>query len=436
DSLALQQFLSDCEELREWIEEKMIRAQDETYRDAKTITSKFVRHQAFQSELQSNKERLEQLQTAATKLVDDKPEFHGTIDPHISDLATQWEQLEKTTEEKGQKLFDANRQQLYVQSISDMKEWAQSLEQQMVSEDTAQDLTTVNVAMQKQQMIESEMVKRSAQIDSLQQMEPHLEEMHPDEVEQIKAHRLAVQEQLQRLQAPLDDRRKQLERKKAAFQFGRDVEDEKLWISERMPLARARELGESLFDCHRLQKNTQTLRNEIDNHEPWIQKICDNGRELIEGGHENSAAFELKINELMHAWQELKDAVDARKARLADSELGHQFLYDCNEAEAWMSEQELYMMQDERGKDEFSTQNQIKKHERLQQDINAYADTIRELGSRARHFVDEQGPLSDQIAVRQSQIDKLYAGLQDLCRERRKRLDETLQLYGLHREID
>lgn len=32
DSLALQQFLSDCEELREWIEEKMIRAQDETYR--------------------------------------------------------------------------------------------------------------------------------------------------------------------------------------------------------------------------------------------------------------------------------------------------------------------------------------------------------------------------------------------------------------------
>jgi spectrin beta len=35
ESLGLQQFLSDCEELREWIEEKMIRAQDETYRDGK-----------------------------------------------------------------------------------------------------------------------------------------------------------------------------------------------------------------------------------------------------------------------------------------------------------------------------------------------------------------------------------------------------------------
>lgn len=62
-------------------------------------------------------------------------------------------------------------------------------------------------------------------------MEPQLEEMHPEEVEAIKAHRLAVQEQLQRLQAPLDDRRRQLEHKKRAYQFLRDVEDEKLWCA-------------------------------------------------------------------------------------------------------------------------------------------------------------------------------------------------------------
>ncbi|VDK74725.1 unnamed protein product [Litomosoides sigmodontis] len=436
DSLALQQFLSDCEELREWIEEKMIRAQDETYRDAKTITSKFVRHQAFQSELQSNHERLVQLRHAAIRLTEEKPEFLGTIDPQIADLSIQWEQLEKTTEEKGQKLFDANRQQLYVQSISDMKDWAEQLQQQMTIEDTGQDLTTVNVAMQKQQMIESEMVKRAAQIDSLQRMEPQLEEMHPDEVEAIKAHRLAVQEQLQRLQAPLDDRRRQLERKKRAYQFLRDVEDEKLWCAERLPATQAQEVGENLFDCNRLQKKMQSLKHEIDNHEPWVEKICENGREMIDEGHENSSEFQQKIDELMKVWQNLKDSLNARKEQLAESEKAHQFLYDCNEAEAWMSEQELYMMQDERGRDEFSTENQIKKHERLQQDINQYADTIRKLAAQAQKFVDEKRPLWENVSVRQAQIEKLYAGLHDLCKERRKRLDETLQLYELHREID
>ena len=436
DALGLQQFLSDCEELREWIEEKMIRAQDETYRDAKTITSKFVRHQAFQSELQANKERLDQLRHAAINLQEEKPEYHGSIEPQIAELSTQWEQLEKTTEEKGQKLFDANRQQLYVQSIADMRDWATQLEKEMTREDPAADLTTVNVAMQKQQMIETEMVKKAQNIDKLMEMEPQLEVMHPDELESIKAHRLAVQDQLHRLQAPLDERRRQLERKKAAFQFGRDVEDEKLWIGERLAIARQRQQGENLPDCHRLQKNVQLLSNEIDNHEPWIEKICEDGRTLIEAGHENAPAFELKIDELRQAWKELKDAIKDRQSALAESEKAHQFLYDCGEAEAWMSEQELYMMQDERGKDEFSTKNQIKKHERLQADIDKFADTIRALAAKAQRFIDEQSPLSDQIALRQSQIEKLYAGLQDLSKERRKRLDETLELYALHREID
>ncbi|CAD5231758.1 unnamed protein product [Bursaphelenchus xylophilus] len=436
DALGIQQFLSDCEELREWIEEKMILAQDETYRDAKTITSKFVRHQAFQSELQANKARLQELKQAAEKLSEEKPEFIEAISPHVGELENQWTQLEETTVEKGKKLFDANRQQLYVQSIADMQDWAQQLEQQIGVDQPPSDLSTVNVAMQRQQAIESEMEKKVLHLESLQQMEPQLEELHPDELEDIKAHRLAITEKLQRLKAPLDDRRRQLERRKAAFQFVRDVEDEKLWVDERLPIANAPQLGENLFDCQRLQKNTDSLRGEMENHESWIRKIIENGEELIDEGHENAEQFKDKIKEMQDKWQSLKDALDERKRRLQESEKAHLFLYDCNESEAWMSEQELYMMQDERGKDEFSTQNQIKKHERLQQDINNYADSIRELGKRAHQFIEEKSPLSDQIALRQSQIEKLYAGLQDLCKERRKRLDETLQLYGLHREID
>lgn len=74
-------------------------------------------------------------------------------------------------------------------------------------------------------------------------------------------------------------------------------------FAERLPLTQSRELGESLFDCHRLQKKMQSLKNEIENHEPWIEKICQNGRELIDEGHENSVEFEQKIDELMRIWQ-------------------------------------------------------------------------------------------------------------------------------------
>ena len=39
----------------------MIAAQDETYRDAKNIHSKYMRHQAFESEIAANKDRLHKL---------------------------------------------------------------------------------------------------------------------------------------------------------------------------------------------------------------------------------------------------------------------------------------------------------------------------------------------------------------------------------------
>jgi spectrin beta len=223
------------------------------------------------------------LQHAAERLSEEKPEFLEFIDPHVEELSSQWEQLEKTTEEKGKKLFDANKQQLYVQGVSDTRDWAQQLEQQIGGDIAPSDLTTVNVAMKRQDEIESEIARKVHHLESLQKWEPDLEELHPDELENIKgvflngpfvltfnflAHRIAVTEQLQRLKAPLDDRRRQLERRKAAFQFVRDVEDEKLWVDERLPIANAPELGENLFDCHRLQKNAQSLKNECDNHEP------------------------------------------------------------------------------------------------------------------------------------------------------------------------
>ena len=43
---------------------------------------------------------------------------------------------------------------------------------------------------------------------------------------------------------------------------------------------------------------------------------------------------------------------------------------------------------------------------------------------------------SDAVAVKQSQVDKLYASLKDLAGERRGKLDEVLKLYMLNREIE
>lgn len=80
-----------------------------------------------------------------------KPETREQIEPLLTDLSNQWRDLEATTKEKGERLFDANRATLYQQSCDDVDGWITSLESQIVTpEDFGKDLTTVNLQEQKQ----------------------------------------------------------------------------------------------------------------------------------------------------------------------------------------------------------------------------------------------------------------------------------------------
>ena len=90
---------------------------------------------------------------AAEELVKEKPELAELIEPKISELSQQFDDLERTTKEKGERLFDANREVLLHQTCDDIDTWMNDLEKQIESEDTGTDLASVNILMQKQQVI-------------------------------------------------------------------------------------------------------------------------------------------------------------------------------------------------------------------------------------------------------------------------------------------
>ncbi|XP_052105499.1 spectrin beta chain-like isoform X2 [Mytilus californianus] len=436
DQLLLQQFLQECDELRDWLHDKMAAAQDETYRDAKNLHSKYVRHQAFEKEIAANKDRLMRLMKAGEDLLQDKPETREQIEPILASLQEQWEELERTTKAKGEKLFDSNRSVLYEQSCDDIDGWMDQLESQIVTEEAARDLTTVNLLMQKQNLLESQMKMKEQQVTELDEQAVILRKIDPKQEAIIEKRKALVAERFAKIQQPLVQRREQLQKVKRIHQFIRDVEDEKLWINEKMPQATSSQFGNSLLTVQMHVTKNQSLQTEIENHEPRIKTVVDVGQELIDEGHPQSEEFKALIEDLLNHWQDLKDAVVKRNDRIHLSDIAQQYYYDASEAEAWMSEQELYMMGDERAKDEIGAQNFMKKHQVLENAVEDYADVVRQLGEKSRALIDTDHPESDQIAVRQSQVDKLYAGLKDLSRERKNKLGEVLKLYVLNREID
>jgi len=311
NQVKLHEFLQDLEELAEWVQEKYATSQDESYRSAKTIHSKWTRHQAFEAEIAANKERLFEAEKSAQELSKEKPEFKDVIEPKLKELAKQFDDLEVHTKEKGAMLFDANREVLVQQTCDDIDSYITDLEKQIVSGDTANDLTSVNILMQKQQVIQTQMAVKARQVEEIDKQTEYLQKTVPEEkIEPIVVKKTAVLERFEKIKAPLLERQKALEKKKEAFQFCRDVEDEKLWIDEKLPVANSPDYGNSLFNVHVLKKKNQSLATEIDNHEPRINAICNNGRKLIDEGHEDAKKFEALISDLTQKWQELKDAIE------------------------------------------------------------------------------------------------------------------------------
>uniref|UniRef100_A0A665ST05 Spectrin beta chain n=1 Tax=Echeneis naucrates TaxID=173247 RepID=A0A665ST05_ECHNA len=435
DNRDLQKFLQDCQELSLWINEKMLTAQDMSYDEARNLHSKWLKHQAFMAELQSNKEWLDKIQKDGMLLVAEKPETGVEVKEKLSALHSMWEELESTTQTKAQCLFDANKAELFTQSCADLDKWLVGLEGQIQSDDYGKDLTSVNILLKKQQMLENQVEVRQREVVELQTQVKALGQEVKD-TDEVDGRRQVVETKFQELLEPLRRRRNFLVASREVHQFNRDVEDEILWIQERMPVAMSTDHGHNLQTVQLLIKKNQTLQKEIQGHQPRIDDILDRSQSLLRDKSSNADVIRQRLADLQELWRQLMEEVERRHARLEEAHKAQQYYFDAAEAEAWMSEQELYMMSEEKAKDEQSAVAMLKKHQIVEQAVEDYAETVHQLSKTSRGLVADGHPESERISMRQSQVDKLYAGLKDLSEERRGKLDERFRLFQLNREVD
>ncbi|NXX38198.1 SPTB2 protein, partial [Tricholaema leucomelas] len=435
DNRDLQKFLQDCQELSLWINEKMLTAQDMSYDEARNLHSKWLKHQAFMAELASNKEWLEKIEKEGMQLIAEKPETEAVVKEKLTGLHQMWEELESTTQTKAQRLFDANKAELFTQSCADLDKWLNGLESQIQSDDYGKDLTSVNILLKKQQMLENQMDVRKKEIEELQSQARALSQ-EGKSTDEVDGKRLTVEKKFLELLEPLNERKANLLASKEIHQFNRDVEDEILWVGERMPIATSTDHGHNLQTVQLLIKKNQTLQKEIQGHQPRIDDIFERSQNIITESSPNAEAIQQRLADLQELWNLLIEETEKRHKRLEESHRAQQYYFDAAEAEAWMSEQELYMMSEEKAKDEQSAVSMLKKHQILEQAVEDYAETVHQLSKTSRTLVADNHPESERISMRQSKVDKLYAGLKDLAEERRGKLDERHRLFQLNREVD
>ncbi|KAA0711356.1 Spectrin beta chain, non-erythrocytic 1 [Triplophysa tibetana] len=437
DNRELQHFLQNTQDLTLWINEKMLTAQDTSYDEARNLHGKWQKHQAFMAELASNKDWLHNIDKEGQELMVSKPEFEPIVTERLAKLHELWDKLESTTQEKARLLFDANRSELFDQSLTDIKKWLAELQLQLQGDvdEEVKDLTSANIQLKKYQMTENQVQDRARELEELQeavQQHASLREEQPElEIEQQ-----TLQRDFKKLLTPLAQRRSKLEAAKAVHQFYRDLADEILWINERLPMAMSEDHGSNLQTVQLLLKKNQSLQKEIDGHQPRIDEVLERGQQRVAAGSLEAEQMSEEMSKLQEDWAELQDEMAKRRARLYSSNEAQQYFNDADEAEAWIGEQELYMIADEKPKDEQSAMIMLKRHLVLKQTVDDYAHSIQQLTDCAQKMLAEEHPDGEDIIRRQGQVDKQYAGLKELSEDRKNKLNNTYHHFLLSREVE
>uniref|UniRef100_A0A665TU48 Spectrin, beta, non-erythrocytic 4b n=1 Tax=Echeneis naucrates TaxID=173247 RepID=A0A665TU48_ECHNA len=413
----------------------MLMARDSSRDETQKLHKKWLKHQAFMAELAQNKDWLDKIEKEGQQLMQEKPELRPVVQKKLEEIRECWQDLESTTQAKARQLFEANKADLLVQSYESLDQRLGQLEGQLAYVDQGQDLTTVNKQLKKLQTMETQMEEWYTEVGQLQVQAASIPQQTQIK-ETVAERQTAVEARMVRLIEPLKERRRILLASKEVHQVGRDLEDEILWVQERLPMAMSQEHGSTLQAVQQLMKKNQTLQRELQGHRSRIEDVLERAGIIASIRSPEADCIRAGHEQLAQLWTLLWAETERRQLILDAMYQAQQYYFDTAEVEAWLSEQELHMMNEEKGKDEPSTLQLLKKHLVLEQTIEDYAETIGLLSQQCRQLLEMGHPDCDQISKRQSQIDRLYVSLKDLVEERKSRLEQQYWLYQLNREVD
>ena len=104
------EFHRKVEEMVAWIDQKIVIASDENYRDPSNIERKIQKHQAFQAEVQVNNAKVDMIKESGEGLLSAHHTKSLEIDEMVKNLSQLWLDLEAATEDKTEKLDEALHQ--------------------------------------------------------------------------------------------------------------------------------------------------------------------------------------------------------------------------------------------------------------------------------------------------------------------------------------
>ncbi|XP_026142105.1 spectrin beta chain, non-erythrocytic 5 isoform X1 [Carassius auratus] len=434
ESLQLQKFLEGSYEVSSWLNEKNSVAVDESWRDPINLQAKLLKHQSFEAEILANRNRVQTLINEGDNMLASSHPAKGKIKPRIKDVDDSWDQLLSNCKEKKLRLLQAYQALQFQRSLDDIEEWLGTVEIEVVNKDYGNDLASVSRLLKAlqglEEMVDAHMEKVQGLVDTAKAFSSQGNFL----AENIQQRVWEVVNRYNGLAEPLQARRETLESWQLLFQFYRDLEDELLWIQDKLQATATKDWGTSLQSIQAIVKKHLIMMQEIESRMPLIMAVQEAGQNLVRGRHFASREISEKLAELKKNLDILKKE-SANKDRLLQQALRIQnFLSEVSQLEQWMEEQRPVLESKDYGKSEEATEVFLRKLDTVDLELESQRGKVEALLKTGTDLEKTQHPNSHLVSKSLEDMHGGFETLLQLSAQRRTELENQYSLYVFERE--
>lgn len=435
ESYLLHRYSADFRDLISWIQDmKAIISADELAKDVAGAEALLERHQEHRGEIDAREDSYRVAVDSGETLLsqkiatDDVKEKLHALESEKAGLLELWEERRILYEQ----CMDL---QLFYRDTEQADTWMAKQESFLANEDLGDSLDSVEALIKKHEDFEKSLAAQEEKIKALDEFATKLVEGQHYAAEDVAARRAALIERRNALLDRSRGRRNRLEDSYRLQQFERDRDETKGWITEKLKIANDESYLDPTNLNGKLQKH-QNFEQELQANKSRIDDLTNTATALIDANHYASPRISESVSQICDLWQNLVDSTERKGSKLAEAAGQQQYNRNIEDIELWLTEIEGQLASEDMGKDLNSVQNLLKKQALLENDVQAHQDRIDGVALQAKGFVEKGHFDAPNIQNKQQNLVERYRALQKPITTRRLKLQDSLKVQQLFRDIE
>ncbi|CAJ0573596.1 unnamed protein product, partial [Mesorhabditis spiculigera] len=383
------------------------------------------RHELVEGQVKAHGAWLDNVSRQAQLYIRGKGEQHEILQRKLEDVNAQYENLRALCQQRRNALHKARELFQFIQDHEEEMTWLAEKESLCLNALQKGDIANVANISRLHKTIESEMKAHWTRTKEIMAAGEQLA-MGGQSRDDVQRRIQQIQHRWESLRKVVDDLSNWLQEAERAQQYFQDANEAESWIREKLPLVKSDDYGkdegqaESLLQRHnRLEEQIHAFRSDIVRLEESATQIASTN--LMTGIHATEVdTEETVVPQVEMLYKYSGNGMEVKKEEIVA-------LIDKSNPDWWWAQDTMNVLSDEPSVEHIEAFR--KKLDKLEHDIAANGGTqLRRINGMADELTAEGHSETRQIVARQQAVNKLWAHIDQLFRNKTARVQTLEQL--------